>query len=114
MLLIGNTMNSANAPARFTPTPLVWAAGQAIAAAAAHDVAFAADNLPRLEVVDVRTDGCDFADELVTDHKRHGDRLARPLVPFIDVEIGAANSSHQYADQYVVDAGLGGWDVFEP
>ncbi len=50
-------------------------AGEAVAAAAADDVALAADDVAGVKVVDVRADLDDLADELVADDHRHGDRL---------------------------------------
>ena len=89
-------MYSANAPGRLTPTPdgvraEVPPAGHAVAAAAADDVPLAADEVARLEVGDVRADLDDLADELVADDERHRDRLLRPGVPLVDVEVGAAD-----------------------
>ena len=68
------------------------AAGEAVAAAAADDVAFAADDFAGEKVVHVRADLDDLADELVADDHRHGDRLLRPGVPLVDVQVGAADA----------------------
>ena len=97
MLVIGRTMYSANAPGRLTPTPErvraeMAAAGQAVAAASADDVAFAADDVAGLKIGDVGADLDDFADEFVADDHRHGDGLLRPLVPLVDVQVGAADA----------------------
>ena len=70
----------------------VPAAGQAIAAAAADDVSLAADDLAGVKILDVRADLDDFADELMADDHRHRDGLLRPGVPFVDVQIGAADA----------------------
>ena len=43
-------------------------------------------------------------DELVADRHRHGDGLLRPLVPLVDVDVGAADAGAQHLDQHVVDA----------
>ncbi len=56
----------------------VPAAGEAMAAAAADDVAFAAHDVARVEVGDVAADLDDLADELMADDER---RLDRPLPP---------------------------------
>ena len=82
----------------------VAAAGEAVAASSADDVAFARDEVARLEVRDVRPDLDDLADELVADHERRGDRLGRPGVPRFDVEVGAADAGLVDPDQDVVDA----------
>src|SRR4029079_497783 len=81
-------------------------AGHAVAAAAAHEVALAADDVTRRGVVDVRSDLDDFAHELVPDDHRHRDRALRPGIPGADVQIGAADAGALHADQHVVDADL--------
>ena len=47
---------------------------------------------PGMKVVHVRADLDDLADELMPDDHRHRDRLLRPGVPFVDVQIGAADA----------------------
>ena len=118
-LVIGSARYSAKAPGRLTPMPLrvlaqMPPAGEAVAAAAADDVAFAADDVAGVEVVDVRADLDDPADELVADDHRHRDRLLRPGVPVVDVHVGAADAGAQHLDQHVVDAEPRDRDLFEP
>ena len=117
--IIGRTTYSANAPARFTPTPLRVRAqmappGQTIAAAPANDVPFPADDIAGMKVRHVRADFDDLSAEFVPDDQRHVNRGLRPLVPVVDVQVGAANSRAKHANLYVVDAGLGLGNVFEP
>ena len=90
------------------------AAGEAIPAAAADNVPFAADDLARMKVGDVRADRRDLPDELVADDQRHGDGLLGPGVPLVDVQIGAANAGAANLDEHVVDADLRPRHVFEP
>ena len=90
------------------------AAGQAVAAAAADDVPLAADDLADVKIVDVGADLDDLADELVADDHRHGDRLLRPGVPVVDVQVGAADAGAQHLDQHVVDADRRHRHVVEP
>jgi hypothetical protein len=80
------------------------APGEAVAAAAADDVAFAADDLAGEEVVDVGADLDDFADELMPHGHRHGDGLLGPGIPFVDVQVGAADAGLADLDEDVVDA----------
>src|SRR5262249_55565419 len=87
---------------------------EAIAAAPAHDVAFSADDIAREEVADVRTDLDDPADELMPDRHRHGNGLLRPIVPLVDVDVGAADAGLENANQNVVDADPGLLDIFQP
>ena len=56
-------------------------AGQAVAAAAADDVPFAADDLAEVKILHVGADLDDLADELVADDHRHGDRSSAPRRP---------------------------------
>ena len=90
------------------------AAGQAIAAASADHMPFAADDFAGVEIGDVGADLGDLADEFVADHQAHGDGLLRPIVPLVDMHVGAANACAMHADQNVVDADAGLLDVFQP
>src|ERR1035438_5046176 len=90
------------------------AARQAIAAAAADHVPFATDDIAGIEIRHVGADLGDLAHEFVPDHQAHRDGLARPIVPLIDVHVGAANARAMHADQDVVDADAGLLDVFQP
>ena len=85
----------------------VPAAGKTIAAAAADHVAFAADYFAGMKIIDVRANRHDLAHEFVPD--RHGNRNggARPIVPLINVKIGAADTGFQNPNQDVVDANGG-------
>ena len=112
-------MNSAKAPGRFTPTPdgggaEMPSAGEAVAAAAADDVAFAADDVAGMKVVDVGADLDDLADKLVADRHGHGDGALRPLVPVVDMDVGAADAGVADADENVVDADGGLGNILEP
>src|SRR5690242_16728994 len=90
------------------------AAGEAIAATAASHVAFAADQLSRMKIVDVRSDCNNFTDKLVADDHGHRDSRAGPRVPVIYMKVGAANSGEQHADFDVVNSELRLGHIFEP
>ena len=90
------------------------AAGQAISATAAHHMAFAAYDVPGKEIRDVGADLHDFADEFMSDDHGHGNRLAGPGIPLMDVKIGTADPRAIDADEHVVNAVLGDGNVFEP
>src|SRR5580693_4301013 len=92
----------------------VAAAGEAVAAASADDMAFAGDEVADLEVGDVGADGRKFADELMADDHGNGYGLLGPLVPLINMDIGAADSGAADADEDVVDAVFGLGNVLEP
>jgi hypothetical protein len=119
MLVIGSEISSANAPGPVHADSLrvrtqMAPSGHAVAAAAADDVPLAADQVAGVEIADVVAHGDDLADELVADHERHGDGALRPLVPAVDVDVGAADAGPVHADQHVVDAVLRLGDVLEP
>jgi hypothetical protein len=97
-------MYSAKAPARLTPMPTVfghrcWRAGAAVAAVAADDVAFGADPLAEFVAGDAGADLHDAADEFVPDHEARLDRALTPLVPLVDVQVGAADGGLFQLDQ---------------
>src|SRR5438128_11280787 len=79
-------------------------ASQAIAAMAANHVAFTADDLARKEILHIGANLNDFADKLVPDDHRHWDRFFRPVIPFVDVQIGAANAGAIDPYQDIVDS----------
>ena len=90
------------------------AAGQAVPAAAADDVALAADDVAGMKIVDVGADLDDLAYEFMADRHGHGDGALRPFVPFINMHVGAADAGAADADEHVVDSGPRGFDIFEP
>src|SRR5258706_5398796 len=87
---------------------------EAVSAAPADDVAFAADDVARVEVLNVRAGGDDAPDELVADDHGHGDRPLGPGVPVVDVDVGAADAGLEDFDQDVVDAERGLRNFLEP
>src|SRR5262245_10444882 len=74
-------------------------AGEAMPAAAAGDVALAADEVACLEIADTGPDRDHFADELVADDHRHRNGLAGPVVPLPDVQVGATDAGAVDADE---------------
>ena len=80
----------------------VPAAGQAVAADPADDVALAVDQVALLEALDGGAHLLDDADELVADHHGRLDRLLGPVVPVVDVDVGAADGGLLDPDQDVV------------
>lgn len=72
-----------------------------------HDVA-------GMEVGDVAAHLDDLADELMPDRQRRRDRLLRPLVPVVDVDVRTADPGSVDTDQNIVDANLRLRDIGEP
>jgi hypothetical protein len=87
---------------------------EAVAAAAAHHVAFSADYVARKKIRYIGAHRLNPADKLVTDRHGYGNRLLRPLVPLINVDIRAAYAGFQDTNEDVVDADLRGSDILEP
>ena len=65
---------------------------------------FDADEIADIVAMHIRADRGDLADELMADDRAQLDGLLRPLVPIVDVNIGAADAGLQHLDENVVDA----------
>src|SRR5439155_12028659 len=87
---------------------------QAIPASAADHVTLAANDLADVEVLDVGADLDDLADELVADNHGDRDRLLGPGIPFVDVQVGAADAGAQDLDKDIVDADSRDWNLIQP
>ena len=90
------------------------AACQAVAAAAAHQVALAGDQVSYFEIMDVAADRSYAAHELMADVHGHGDGLPRPFVPVVDVDIRAADGCFVNLDEHVIDAHLRHGHILQP
>jgi len=80
----------------------VLLAGATIAAMTADDMAFGADALPGLVAGHARTDLDDATDEFVADDEARLDGALAPLVPQVDVQVGAADRGLLQLDQHFV------------
>src|SRR5579859_5914027 len=81
-------------------------AGHAVPAASTHDVTFTTHAVAEPKVAHVRTDGDYLADKLVTDHEGNWNSRSRPLVPRVDVEVGAADTGLLNSDENIIDPQL--------
>ena len=79
----------------------------------ANDVSFRCDNFARLKIADGAADLIDHADEFMPDHHRNRDRLLRPRVPIIDVDVGAADRSLLDADENIIGPDFGDWNLLQ-
>ena len=77
-------------------------------------MSFSGNHIPIFEVVDIATYCRHRTDELVTDGHRHGNGGLGPLVPFVDVDVGAADPRTQHLDQHVADPDFGKGQFLEP
>ena len=90
------------------------ASREAVTAASANHVALSADELAREKVGDICAYFDNFAHEFVAHH--HGDRNGPlgPLIPLVDVDIGAADGGLLYLNENVVNADRGDRNIFQP
>jgi hypothetical protein len=86
----------------------VRVSGAAEQAAPVDDVSFRRDAIAFAHVRHERADACDVARELVPDGERRTAPILRPLVPVVDVHVGAADTGATHANQYFIVADL--WD----
>ncbi len=89
----------------------VAAPGAAVAAEAAGDVSLAGDAVANGQPAHLLPDGDDLADIFMPYLHRHGDGVLRPLVPFPDMDVGAADGRLPDADHHIVVADLRLGDV---
>jgi hypothetical protein len=87
---------------------------KAIAAASADHVSFAADDIARIKIADIRPDLDDLTNKFVADRHRDRNGFLRPLVPLVDVNVGAADAGIAHAYQHIVDADSRLGNIFEP
>ncbi len=85
----------------------VGAAGAAVEAAAAGDVALGGDEVALLGVANGAARLDDGARELVAERDRRRDAVPRPVVPAIDVQVGAADARGLDPDEHLVLGGTG-------
>ena len=81
--------------------------GAAVAAHAADDVTLARHPVADGDVVHERADLDDLAVELVAGDERRRDRRRGPVVPPLDVQVGAADAGAKHPDLHVAGPGLG-------
>ncbi len=86
----------------------------AVAAMAADDVAFARDALADLVFRHRRAEIGHRSDEFMAGHHRHRNGLLRPLVPVVDMHVGAADRRLLDLDQHIVRADLRHRHLFHP
>jgi hypothetical protein len=87
---------------------------QAVAAAPACDVTLGSDDLAGVHGGDVLSHLHDLAHELMADDERRVDGVLRPLVPAVDVEVGAADARAEDPDQHVARTGFWLGHILQP
>ena len=119
MFVIGSATYSANAPGRCTPSPIEWAhrcrrPAMQFRQRPQTTCPSPLTMSPTWKSLTLEpTSTISPTNSWPIDH-RHRDRLLRPGVPRVDVEVGAADAGLAHADQDVVDPDLRLGDVLEP
>src|SRR5258708_18405053 len=89
-------------------------ASETIAAMSARDVPFADDEIAFRKTFHVIAGKIDNSNKFVSDGHRHGNRLLRPRVPVVNVDVRSTDRCLQNADENVVAADFWNWNCFEP
>src|SRR5579871_2721661 len=89
-------------------------AGPTVPAVTARDMSFGRDTVAELVIVDAGTQRHDAPDELVADDEPGRDRALGPLVPLVDMQVGAADRRLLDLDQHLVGADLGNRHLLHP
>ena len=76
-------------------------------------MAFAADKVTDRDVGHARTDLDDLAGEFVAHRQWWLESLLRPVVPRLEVQVGAADASHLYLHQHIACSDGGNRNVHE-
>ena len=92
----------------------VSAASAAVTAVTAGDMPFTGDPIADGEAAHLLTDSDHFPNIFVADHHGYRNGLLGPLVPVVDMDIGAADGGFADLDQQVVVAELGGRHIRHP
>jgi len=87
--------------------------GPAVSAMATCDVAFGGGPVADRDAGHPLADRRHGPHEFVTDREWSGHRGCRPVVPIVDVEVGAADRHSTDSDEYIVRSDGGGWNLFE-
>jgi hypothetical protein len=87
---------------------------QAVPAAATDHMPLAAHDVAGIEVVDVRAHLDDLPDKFVPNGHRHRNRLLRPGVPLVDMNVCATDAGISNANQNVVDSDGRLSNLFQP
>jgi len=88
-------------------------AALALAAGVVDDVGFRGDERPGLDVRHAVANRDDPTGHLVAEDPRRTNVLPGPVVPIVDVHVGAANGRRRHFDQDVFDARLRDRDLLE-
>src|SRR5690349_624198 len=83
------------------------ATSQAIPAMSTGDVSFNGHQIPFAPTFDVVAELVDDTHEFMSNRHRDRNRLLRPLVPVINMDVGSADGCFQHPNQHIVIANLG-------
>ena len=77
-------------------------------------MALGTNNFSGMKIADIAAHLDHFPDELMADNHGNGDGFLGPCVPFVNMEVGAADASFVDFDEDIVDAGGRFGDVLQP
>src|SRR5262249_24406439 len=96
----------------------IWAkmppSSQTIAAMSAGDVSLANYEIAAGKAFHVIADSINHTGKLVTDGHRHWNGFLRPVIPVVNVHVGAADRRLQHPNQPLIAANFRNRSVFEP
>ena len=78
------------------------------------DVSLAHHEIAARKSFHVVTDSINDTGKLVTDGHRHWNGFLRPVIPVVDVHVGAADRRLQHPDQHVIAANFWNRNVLQP
>ena len=90
------------------------ATGTAIATVPTGDMPLARDAIADAKTANLLANSDHFTHILMTNHHRYRDRLLRPIIPIIDMHIGATDRCLTDLDHDVVMPQLRQWDIGHP
>src|SRR6266404_2238868 len=90
------------------------ASGEAVSTMATSDVAFADDKISRRKSFYVIAGKIDNPDKFMAYGHRHRNRLLRPRVPVIYMDVGPADRRLHNANEHIVAGDLGNGNFLQP
>ena len=100
--------DSAGAHAQVAP------AGQTVATTAANHMPLTGDQVAGLKIMDIAADLGHPADKLMADMHGHGYGFPGPIIPIVNMDIGAADCGFMDLYQHIVDTNLRNGHFFQP
>ena len=88
--------------------------GATVAAHSAGDMSFCRHSIARLKAADLAAAFDDFTVKLMPNREWHRNRFAGPFIPFVNVDVGAADGGAADPNEYIVMPGYRFLDILKP